>query len=61
MSLADNKVDVIIFGATGFTGKCVVQEFIKFNENNKFTWAVAGRNRSKLEDLLTWVSVKTGT
>ncbi|XP_065202976.1 saccharopine dehydrogenase-like oxidoreductase [Planococcus citri] len=53
------KVDVIIFGATAFTGKCVVREFISLNEN-KYSWAIAGRNENKLREVLEWASVKSG-
>lgn len=54
-----DKVDVIIFGATAFTGKCVVREFISLNEN-KYSWAIAGRNENKLREVLEWASVKSG-
>ena len=38
-------------GATGFTGKLVVEYLIKYYgvKNQKFTWAIAGRNQKKLE------------
>ncbi|XP_065202904.1 saccharopine dehydrogenase-like oxidoreductase [Planococcus citri] len=58
MSVSD-KLDVIIFGATAFTGKCVVREFISLNEN-KYSWAIAGRNENKLREVLEWASVKSG-
>tara|TARA_B100001248_G_scaffold261824_1_gene254476 strand:- start:1823 stop:3079 length:1257 start_codon:yes stop_codon:yes gene_type:complete len=48
-----NKFDIIIFGATGFTGKLVVEYFLKnygFN-NPKLNWAIAGRSEAKLEKL----------
>lgn len=54
------KVDIIIFGATGFTGKYVVQEFVNINDN-KYTWAIAGRNAQKLREVLDWVSARTGS
>ncbi len=45
--------DLIVFGATGFTGKLVVEYLIKNYgvENQKFTWAIAGRDKAKLEKL----------
>lgn len=55
-----SRVDVIIFGATGYTGKCVVQEFISISEN-KYTWAIAGRNSKKLQEVLEWATAKTGS
>ena len=47
------KYDLIVFGATGFTGKLVVEYLIKNYglENQKFTWAIAGRDKAKLEEL----------
>ena len=44
---------LVVMGATGFTGRLVVEYLIKNYgiKNNKFTWAIAGRNKKKLEDL----------
>ena len=45
-----NKYDFVIYGATGFTGKLVVEYAIKqYNNNNEVSWAIAGRNNEKLE------------
>ena len=42
--------DIIVFGATGFTGKLVVEYLIEhYGVNNElFTWAIAGRNEDKI-------------
>ncbi|XP_076918722.1 putative mitochondrial saccharopine dehydrogenase-like oxidoreductase At5g39410 [Bidens hawaiensis] len=51
--------DIIIFGASGFTGKYVIREALKFLNapNSPFkTLALAGRNSSKLSDALKWAS-----
>ena len=47
------KYDLIIMGATGFTGKLVTEYLIKNYgaRNNNFTWALAGRDLKKLEKL----------
>ena len=47
------KNDLIIFGATGFTGKLVTEYLIKNYglKNQKFNWAIAGRDKKKLEEL----------
>ena len=44
---------LVVMGATGFTGRLVVEYIIKNYgiNNDKFTWAIAGRNKKKLEDL----------
>ena len=48
-----NKYDFVIYGATGFTGKLVVEYVInQYGNNNDFSWAIAGRNREKLEKVL---------
>ena len=49
------KKDLIVFGATGFTGKLVVEYLIKNYglDNHKFSWAIAGRDKAKLEELKT--------
>ncbi len=45
-----NKYDFIIYGATGFTGKLVVEYAInQYESNNEISWAIAGRNNEKLE------------
>lgn len=44
------KLDVIIFGASGFTGKYCVFEACSVLENLK--WGIAGRNQEKLEAVL---------
>ena len=48
------KYDLIVFGATGFTGKLVVEYLLKNYgiRNSRFTWAIAGRNKIKLEKLI---------
>lgn len=51
--------DLIIFGASGFTGQYVVKEFAKQNKEN-FNWAVAGRNKEKLQDVLRQTSEQLG-
>lgn len=54
--MAAEKLDVIIFGATGFTGKYTVYEACSVLQNLK--WGVAGRNRSKLEAVLKDMGTK---
>ena len=45
-----NKYDFVIYGATGFTGKLVVEYAInQYNNNNEISWAIAGRNKQKLK------------
>lgn len=46
----DEKVDIVLLGATGYTGRlCAAYMSHALPENT--TWAIAGRNKSKLQDL----------
>lgn len=55
--------DLIVFGASGFTGKYVVETIVKTlksNKGEKFTYAVSGRSNGKLDAILKEVSDSTG-
>ncbi|CAG7819053.1 unnamed protein product [Allacma fusca] len=57
------EYDFIIYGATGFTGKCTVLELVKLIRDKKIepvTWAVAGRSETKLKQVLKEVSDEIG-
>jgi len=41
--------DIVLFGATGFTGKLVAEYLARHAGAKTVRWAIAGRNRSKLE------------
>ena len=49
------KYDVIVWGASGFTGKLVV-EYLLQRAGDNIAWAVAGRSRQKLEQVLADLS-----
>jgi short subunit dehydrogenase-like uncharacterized protein len=51
----DRHYDVIVWGASGFTGKLVVEYFLQ-QYGKDIAWAVAGRNRQKLEQVLEELS-----
>ncbi|MGK0186842.1 MAG: short subunit dehydrogenase-like uncharacterized protein [Verrucomicrobiales bacterium] len=45
--------DVVVFGASGFVGRLVVGQFLeKYPLGGNLRWAVAGRDRQKLETML---------
>ena len=52
--------DIIVFGATGFTGKLVVEYLIEhYGVNNElFTWAIAGRNENKIKKVIETLAAK---
>ena len=45
----EKNFDVVIYGATGFTGKLVVEYMLKqYGNDNSISWAMAGRSHEKL-------------
>eukprot|EP00049_Salpingoeca_infusionum_P010296 m.174970 g.174970 ORF g.174970 m.174970 type:complete len:413 (+) comp14602_c0_seq1:368-1606(+) len=51
----DREFDVVVMGASGFTGQRVV-EHIAQRYGTSIKWAVAGRNKAKLESTLSAVA-----
>ena len=48
----DRKYDVIVYGATGFTGKLVADYLARqYGIGKDLNWAIAGRSASKLESV----------
>lgn len=48
----NKEFDVIVFGATGFTGRLVAEYLSKrYPPGNAVTWAMAGRSAAKLEQV----------
>jgi short subunit dehydrogenase-like uncharacterized protein len=45
------ELDVIVFGATGFTGRLVADYLQRQTERERVRWAIAGRSRDKLAAL----------
>src|SRR2546423_14820116 len=46
--MAEPEHDIVVLGATGFTG-ALTAEYLAANAPEGMRWALAGRNRSKLE------------
>ena len=49
--------DVVLYGASGFTGKQTVQYFAQHVTSGEVRWAIAGRNRQKLEQVKAQIGV----
>jgi short subunit dehydrogenase-like uncharacterized protein len=60
MASEGEKLDLVIFGATGFTGKVAIYEIVKLAKEKNITWGISGRNRNKLDNVLKEVEEKTG-
>lgn len=54
--MAVERVDLVIFGATGWTGKYLVRELASTYKNENITWAVAGRSIERLNALIDSIS-----
>ena len=46
--MSSKDFDLIVFGATSFTGK-LVAEYLDNNYKDNISWAIAGRSKEKLE------------
>jgi short subunit dehydrogenase-like uncharacterized protein len=47
--MTTRKFDVVLFGATGFTGRLTAEYLARARTPRPLRWALAGRNREKLE------------
>ncbi|AWW73516.1 saccharopine dehydrogenase [Erythrobacter sp. KY5] len=65
--MADSKetreFDIIVYGATGYTGRLVAEYLTTHygNRDNAPKWAMAGRNQAKLEDVRTLIGAPDDT
>jgi short subunit dehydrogenase-like uncharacterized protein len=55
-----NRLDVLIFGASGYTGQYVVEEMARKGKQYGFKWGIAGRTVDKLKQVLQQASNITG-
>ncbi|CAF0812957.1 unnamed protein product [Brachionus calyciflorus] len=55
-----SRLDIVIFGATGYTGKFVVRELARTYRDENITWGIAGRSKDKLESVLNSISSELG-
>ena len=55
---ADRPFDIVLYGATGFTGG-LVAEYLLRNMPEGGSWAVAGRNRTKLDAVVAQLAAQS--
>ena len=63
MSKADREFDIVVYGATGYTGR-LVAEYLNEHYSGRDDgpkWAMAGRNQSKLEDVRDLIGAPADT
>jgi len=52
---AKRQYDVVVWGATGFTGKWVAKHLFDHYSNGELKWAIAGRNADKLNGIRDFI------
>jgi short subunit dehydrogenase-like uncharacterized protein len=55
--MSNRSYDVVLYGASGFVGRQTVQYFARHVPSDQVRWAIAGRNRQKLEAVRDEVGV----
>ena len=55
---AQKKLDLVIWGATGFTGKLVCEYITNSYSSKDLNWTIAGRNEEKLLKLKNRLNIK---
>ncbi len=59
---ANAEFDVVVFGATGFTGQLVAEYLNKqYGKNSGVTWAMAGRSADKLAEVRDLIGAPSNT
>ncbi|HEX7358997.1 MAG TPA: saccharopine dehydrogenase NADP-binding domain-containing protein [Bryobacteraceae bacterium] len=54
--MTTRQFDIVLYGATGFTGRQAVR-YLTENAPTGLAWAIAGRDRKKLDSLQGCISV----
>ena len=50
--LACRDLEIVVYGATGFTGRLVAEYLAeRYRDDGNLRWAIAGRNRDRLEEV----------
>lgn len=58
----ERQYDLVVWGASGFTGKLVVEYLQQqYSNGGGLRWAIAGRNREKLQQVLDTLSIASNT
>ena len=56
-----SKYDLVIYGASGFTGQFVIEYLERAAQQHQLTWAVAGRSEGRLRAALARAGAVLGT
>lgn len=50
-TISEKEYDIVLYGATGFVGRRAAQYLAQHPDRSRLRWAIAGRDRSKLEQV----------
>ena len=53
--MTNRQYDVVVWGATGFTGKWVAKHLFDHYPQSELRWAIAGRNLQKMDDVRAFI------
>jgi short subunit dehydrogenase-like uncharacterized protein len=61
MTTANRVYDIVVWGASGFTGRLTAEYLLgRYGVNAEIRWAIGGRNRAKLEAVRKQIGEETG-
>jgi len=60
MQATDREFDIIVWGATGFTGRLVAEHLLRRSQSETFRWALGGRSQAKLERVREEIGLEVG-
>ena len=59
---SSNKLDIVVYGATGFTGQLVAEYFARqYKNDGELKWAMAGRRLDKLKSVRDAIGAPSDT
>lgn len=58
--MSSERYDIVLYGASGFTGLYVLEALVKTEQFQGVKFAVAGRSQARLQKALNTVSTLTG-
>ena len=61
--MADKEFDIVVYGATGYTGRLVAEHFVREygGKPEAPKWAMAGRSKAKLEEVRSLIGAPADT
>jgi len=58
--MSNNRLDIIVFGATGYAGKYAVKETARVCKEQNMKFGIAGRRKEALETIIKELKIDIG-